>query len=212
MRFLSLIGLTINSNYLELWPSVHDRKYINKLICPQTIYVAIGSNLTVAQKRNWPIENYIRVINELLITYPKFRFILVGHDKDVANNKQIIMKCGNNVENFAGRLTLGQTCSILEKCKLFIGNDSGPMHLAAAMGVPVVEVSCCPINVEISHVNAPERFGPYGVPSEICRPLLKHEDFTQFTAGQKNNTILDVSVSDVVSAATRLIKKLDLTK
>lgn len=213
LRILSLMGLKVNSSYLELWPCDNDRKFIDGLISERCTYIAIGSNLTVAKKRNWPIDNYIQVINELLITYPKFRFILIGHGRDVINNEHIVMKCGNNVVNFAGRLKLGQTCSILERCKLFIGNDSGPMHLAAAMGVPVVEISCCPSNVEISHVNAPERFGPYGVPNEICRPLLKHKDCIQkFLAGEKNDTILDISISDVVSAADRLIQKLNLTK
>ena len=51
----------------------------------------------------------------------------------------------------AGRTTLPQLCALLERCALYVGNDSGPAHLAAALGVPTVTVF---------GPSAPHRTGP----------------------------------------------------
>jgi heptosyltransferase-2 len=42
--------------------------------------------------------------------------------------------------NLAGRTNIHETAALLERCDLFVGNDSGPMHIAALMGVPVVAI------------------------------------------------------------------------
>ena len=56
------------------------------------------------------------------------------------------------VENIAGKTSFGELAAQLERCALFIGNDSSPMHLAAAMGIPVIA---------IFGPSSPQEYGPY---------------------------------------------------
>lgn len=69
--------------------------------------------------------------------------------------------------DLAGKLTLKETAAVLERCRLFVGNDSGPMHMAAAVGTPVVA---------FFGPSEPRNYRPYGVDYRIvevdldCRP------------------------------------------
>jgi ADP-heptose:LPS heptosyltransferase len=51
---------------------------------------------------------------------------------------QLITKSGMQTLNLAGRLSLHELAALLSKASLYIGNDSGPTHLAAALGVPCI--------------------------------------------------------------------------
>ena len=65
------------------------------------------------------------------------------------------VETGRMVRSLAGRTTLQETAAVIERCKLFMGNDSGPMHMAVAVGTPVVAVFG-PSNKEA--------WGPYSPP------------------------------------------------
>src|SRR5262249_53840715 len=65
--------------------------------------------------------------------------------------------------NLAGRTTLRELCALLKLCRLLLTNDTGPMHIAAAVGTPVVA---------IFGSTSPEMTGP-GLPGESTHHLLK---------------------------------------
>ena len=62
--------------------------------------------------------------------------------------------------SIAGQTTLSQLAEVLKRCDLFIGNDSGPMHLAAAVGTRTIG---------LYGPTDPERFGPVGSHSQTIR-------------------------------------------
>ncbi len=64
--------------------------------------------------------------------------IVVGGKRDVTLGDEIIAGLGGRAANLAGRTTPSQLAAVLSGCDLLIGIDSGPMHVAAAMGRPVV--------------------------------------------------------------------------
>ena len=67
--------------------------------------------------------------------------------------------------NFAGRTTLGQLAALLSRCIGFVGNDSAPMHIAAAVGVPTVG---------LFFASDPMRFGPRGAHASALRASSPH--------------------------------------
>ena len=66
--------------------------------------------------------------------------ILVGGPDDVVRGETILQKVGKNVGNTCGKLTLGQSASLLKLSDVVLTNDTGMMHIAAALHKPIVSV------------------------------------------------------------------------
>ena len=66
--------------------------------------------------------------------------VLVGGPEDAARGEMIRQQAGKNVENSCGALTLGQSASLLKLADAVLANDTGMMHIAAALRKPVVSV------------------------------------------------------------------------
>ncbi len=100
--------------------------------------VAIHPGASCISKR-WNPERFAEVANELF-EKKGFKVILVG-SKD---NKDIIQKVKESfhhpVIDAIGQTTLGQLAGLFERCQLLISNDSGPVHMASALGVPVISI------------------------------------------------------------------------
>jgi len=125
-----------------------------------------------SKSRQWPIENFAKLIGS--IKKKNAKIILIGADYEKKLNNSIISLIENkrtakNVFNFAGRFTLRQTFYLISKCNVLIGNDSGPMHIAAAMGIKTIG---------LFGPNLPLRFGPLNKKSKAvykkmpCSPCI----------------------------------------
>ena len=66
------------------------------------------------------------------------RVVVVGGPDDASLGQAIVANLGDRGHNLAGRTAPSELAALLERCDLLIGIDSGPMHVAAAMGRPVV--------------------------------------------------------------------------
>jgi hypothetical protein len=61
----------------------------------------------------------------------------------------------------AGQLSIRETAALIGRCDALVGVDSGPVHLAAAVGTPVAVLSCHPVAGSPKHANSPMRFAPW---------------------------------------------------
>jgi heptosyltransferase-2 len=95
---------------------------------------------------------------------------VVGGPGDMAAGAKIAEGAEHRVVDLTGRTSLRQTAAVVGRCRVFLGNDSGPMHLAAAAGVPVVELSAYPFQGPNTHPSSPARFRPWRVPSVVLQP------------------------------------------
>jgi ADP-heptose:LPS heptosyltransferase len=94
--------------------------------------------MVVGAKRpqnRWPIEYFKEVADYLL--GQKKNILLFGAQEDFELAEQIK---GENVFNFCGKLTPLETAEIMKHCRLVISNDTGPMHLAYAVGTPLITI------------------------------------------------------------------------
>ena len=89
--------------------------------------------------RNWPIDRFIALIDHVTTIWG-LQCILVGGSKDEICNRIVLTNCKDSkmIRSVVGRIDLNVTAAIIEKAKVYVGNDSGPMHIAAAMGTPVL--------------------------------------------------------------------------
>ena len=102
---------------------------------PNKIQIGINPNSN-ASSRQWPIIYWVSLIE--MIQNMGAQIILFGGPFDVELNKIIIAQSGTEIINCAGGLTLEESMSLMAHCDLIISNDSGPMHLADAVGTPTI--------------------------------------------------------------------------
>jgi lipopolysaccharide heptosyltransferase II len=86
-------------------------------------------------EKRWKTERYAKLI-ELLS--PDFTVALVGGPGDEAIGEAVTSKLKTGVTNLINRTTLRELYALLKRADLFVGNDSAPLHLAAAAGTPAV--------------------------------------------------------------------------
>jgi len=108
--------------------------------------------------KSWSTAGF-REVAAALARQDHARLLMVGSEKDRMLGHEIVTILGRRTgANLAGRTTPSQLAAVLARCDLLIGIDSGPMHVAAAMGVPVVA---------LFGPTDPERTGPMGEGHEI---------------------------------------------
>lgn len=107
-----------------------------------------------AKSRMFPFDRYAEICDEIIVRY-NAKIIFVGNlnESELIDSIQKIMENKNKTINSAGKISLNQLFYLTGKCNLFIGNDAGPMHIAAAQGTKTIG---------LFGPNLPVRFGPYG--------------------------------------------------
>ncbi|WP_145750953.1 glycosyltransferase family 9 protein [Nitrospirillum amazonense] len=167
--------------------------------------VALGLGASTGRRR-WPVDQVVTAARTLAGRHD-LMFALLG-GADVAGDAAAIARAlGSRAHNLAGRLDLRKSAAVLERAALYIGNDSGLMHMAAAVAVPVVEISCHPLTAPDNHENAPRRFGPVGVPHRIVRPATPADPACAQGCVSRHTAhcITGVSPAEVVAAAETLL-------
>jgi ADP-heptose:LPS heptosyltransferase len=93
--------------------------------------------------REWPADRFAQVARHLFETHG-WRVFVLGTKADVAKARTIRQAApANAVEDFCGQLTLPQIVYLMSRCALGVTNDSGGIHLLAALNKPGVAVSNC---------------------------------------------------------------------
>jgi heptosyltransferase-2 len=205
LNVLRSIGGKVAEDHLELWTDEDDLQRISFLLPRENSnpLIAICPSGRYAQKR-WPIARFASVIQRMLVSRPNARFILIGGQSDRALVAPLLNRFGDRLIDLTGILTLRQTAAALKRCDLYIGCDTGPMHMAAAAGAGVVEISCHPLEGDPSAEYSPLRFGPWKTRKVVLQPHIVAPCTFTCTATEAH-CILGVSVDDVIDAADRLL-------
>lgn len=135
--------------------------------------VAFHPGASCPSKR-WPPKNFSVVGDRLGGTY-NLKLVIVGGEDDRRYAKE--MECQMKLKplNLCGKLDLSQLAALIGRCKLFITNDNGPMHIASAVGTPVVAIFG-----RRQPGLSPTRWGPTGAKDVVlykdvgCRECLAH--------------------------------------
>ncbi|MFH1780836.1 MAG: glycosyltransferase family 9 protein [Candidatus Nealsonbacteria bacterium] len=89
--------------------------------------------------RQWELQKFAKLA-DLLAEELKAKVIFIGANKDFAKNEQVRKMMTHNSLNTAGVFTLEELPAFLANLKLFISMDTGPIYIANALGVPVVDI------------------------------------------------------------------------
>jgi heptosyltransferase-2 len=129
-----------------LFISEKDREYAKEVLSSHNVSendlligVHPGSSRINVAKRRWAKEGFASVANEVIRKYGAKVIILGGSDEERLA-KDITRLMQSEPINVAGKTTLKQLAAIIERCDLFIHNDSAPLYIASAMKTPVVAI------------------------------------------------------------------------
>lgn len=112
-----------------------------------TIRVGVCAGAEYGPAKRWPLERFATVVNQISTQHAQFRWQLFGApgEKEMGEKLAALLQAPH--ENFVGKTRLSELIAKLRECQLLLTNDTGTMHLAAALGIPTVSIfgSTCPI-------------------------------------------------------------------
>ncbi len=93
---------------------------------------------TKMQAKDWERENWRSLLARLHAAHPEYGLALVGAKEDAEFSEYAATEWTGPKVNLCGRISPRETAAVIERAEVFLGPDSGPMHLAASVGVPCV--------------------------------------------------------------------------
>jgi heptosyltransferase I len=117
----------------------------------------------------WPIPKMMALVEKISIL-PDIQVVLFGDQTDREKLKPYLSQIPQKVINTVGDLSLRQLMTLIDRCQLFVGADTGPLHLAVGLGVPVIA---------LCGADDPKWTGPYGPSHRVhykkfpCSPCNK---------------------------------------
>ena len=199
LLLLKAIGIESEEVVFDLPVAEEQREKIGHLldaegVDPAKPLVAINP-MTTWETKHWRNERFARVADQLLDK--GVAVVFSGGPRDVRGIEEIRAAMACKAASLAGRTSLKDLAALYERVAVLITTDTGPMHLAAAAGAPVVA---------LFGPTAPWRTGPFGEGHKIlraevaCSPCLKrHCD--------RDHACMDqITVDQVVQATQALLK------
>jgi len=192
-RCLKDLG-TIDWDRAENW-SLHlsgreeakaDRQIAERMVDTPAAIRLLGLGIGTKQAiKDWGDANWRRVLTGLRLS--NFALVLVGSAEDRDRSERLAFGWPGPVLNFCGELSPRLSAAVIRRAALFLCNDSGPMHLAAAVGTRCVAV--------FSNKDAPGWWSPCGANHVILRPP------------SRTDPIQAVDASRVIGAVSRVLRE-----
>ncbi|MBI3991301.1 MAG: glycosyltransferase family 9 protein [Candidatus Omnitrophica bacterium] len=171
-----------------------DRRYIQPFL-KESLRIAIHPSARWNTKR-WQLEKFAKVADYLAGKY-NVQIIIIGAGEDVEYNSRVKSFMRSEFLDLTGKTNLKQLTALFEKIDLLITNDSGPMHLAAALGRPVLA---------IFGPTDPVRTGPYGQSQNVIRQVLTCSPCLKKKCNHLK-CMLDIPAEVVMSAADKILER-----
>ena len=133
--------------------------------------VGINPGATYGPAKQWPLDRYARLADQIQ-AFTGGRIIIFGGPNDRNLGENISQRMQHRPIDLSGKTNLGEAMALIERCDLFITNDSGLMHVAAALDVPLIAVFGSTNSITTGPLSQNSRI--VQVPLE-CSPCLRPE-------------------------------------
>lgn len=210
-RLLTQLGIKFSGEKLSVYTAKEDEVWAEKFLKQNFVKdtdVLVGvapfggsSWGAQASSKQWPLKRFAYVVNKIIEKH-KVKVILFGTGGDLtqgAEFKKYVL--ADNLIDALGKTQLGQLVALIKKCTLFIGNDSGPLHIAVACDLKTVSIFG-PVDEKI--------YGPIGNKNQHCvisknlncRPCYKN--FKKPTC-QSMECLLTIEADDVLNKVEQML-------
>lgn len=202
-----------SSDELEIWSDAHDRQVVDDLFASYGIrddkLKLVLFLSTSAAYKDWAVENYAQVAKLLQEKYD-VEIILLGAQRDTEIKGKQFMQLVPEAYNLIGKTTIRQTGVVISKSDLYLGGDTGTLHLAAACKIPgVVITKDYDGAIGGDFGTLMDRFYPWKAPIRIKRPKKPIEGcetecrksyahcINQISPNEVFNELLDIIENDI---------------
>lgn len=164
--------------------------------------ILINPGARWATKR-WPADRFAALLDMLATRWPDHRLAILGSSDERPLAESIAATTNAKADILAGRTTLPELTALMRRARLMISNDTGPLHLAVAVGTPTVSMF---------GPTDPRRTGPYPFGGEKNSVLTAKLDCAPcFKSACRHTPELEcmtaIPVEQVVAAAVELVKR-----
>jgi len=163
------------------------------------VAVAPGSKW---ESKIWPEERFADVVAQLIGSIGIFPVILGGaEDREKGDRLLSAWRTGANA---AGQLSVRESAALLRRCELYLGNDTGTMHLAAAVGTPCVAV--------FAAIDWVGRWEPFGEGHKIFRRSVECEGCHSPTCFNAGKCLALIAPDQVLAACMEILAPVAATE
>jgi heptosyltransferase-2 len=199
-------GIAVQDDYLEAWLTEEEKAFAENFFAAAGVRPeekVIGIHPFAANPpRAWHLDNFTELAGLLQERFGA-RILFFGGPRDSAALPGIRAALPAPPLEAVGTTTLRQSMALLSRCQLLVCNDSGIMHLAGALRLPLVA---------LFGPQSPVKFGPWGEQGRAvyskfpCSPC-KQKFFTECTPSQRGRPecLETISVATVFAAVTQLV-------
>ena len=170
-----ILKAPVQNRELELWYTpldLADAKNFLRTARKPIYAISVGGR---ESRKHFPPERYAELIKKILAE-ENVTFVILGGGKIDADSAQILRKnlseeiFSKYVIDLTNKTTYRQSAAILTLCDMYIGNDTGIMHVAAAAKCPILTPNCFPADLPTRRADYVKFFSPYHVPSVTVQP------------------------------------------
>ncbi len=167
LDLITCLGGAVKQDGLEVWPLPADEAYARATLKEHGVraddrLIGIGPSGGNSHLKQWPVQRFVEVGNWLKTEYGA-RIVVFGGPADRRLGRRMRSDLGPTAIDMTGKTTLRQAGALLRACSLYVGGDTGLMHLAAACGTPVVAIFAS---------SCQHRFGPWGPSHRVISASL----------------------------------------
>ncbi|MBQ7704912.1 MAG: glycosyltransferase family 9 protein [Selenomonadaceae bacterium] len=208
LYILKALGLNVQDTKNEVWFNHEDILAANELIMKtgggiMTPLIAI-CNGAGALARVYPPQLLLQAL-KLIADKNDCTYIYIGAKKFIEFGNFLKQALGNRLIDLSGKTTLRETCAVVSKTSMYIGADTGTMHIAAASQVPVIMLGHEAADYPKNYLSMCKRFSPWQTPTKILQPPYALSPCSEFNprsgcAANSPHCITQISPQNIADA------------
>ncbi|MDO8525021.1 MAG: lipopolysaccharide heptosyltransferase II [Candidatus Omnitrophota bacterium] len=175
-----------------------DKIFKENGISKSDLCVSVHPGASCISKR-WSAERFAGVAARLTERY-KAKIVIVAGDADKRLGDKVSSLLKENCLNLSGKTSLADLASVLRRVKLFISNDSGPVHIASAVGTPVIAIFG-----RGDRGLSPRRWGPTGKSDIALHKDVGCDECLAHNCAKGFKCLEAVTVDEVLAAAEQIL-------
>ncbi|MDD5136733.1 MAG: lipopolysaccharide heptosyltransferase II [Candidatus Omnitrophica bacterium] len=205
LDILRYTGLEPRDKTLYMPVNSHSESKVDELlrtsgIAKDDLCVAMNPGASCPSKR-WKPDKFAKVADALIERYGA-KIVVVAAEADKGLGDRIASLVKKDCVNLSGRTSVADVASVLRRTKLFISNDSGPVHIACAVGTPVIAIFG-----RHDRGLSPTRWGPTGWHDAVLHKDVGCIECLAHNCARGFKCLEAVTADEVLTAAAKILGK-----